>query len=121
MTAFVYLKKILHKVLPFKNLADFAFKSSMLKSGLEKIGKICPRDPSCKHKTGSFGKKYSRMDQGKFVEKSLWKIWRDVVCLSRSYPFKFCKDYLPQILLGPFLNTLSHLEQPTHVHRCGQN
>ena len=68
MTAFVYLKKILHKVLPFKNLADFAFKSSMLKSGLEKIGKICPRDPSCKHKTGSFGKKYSRMDQG-----NLWK------------------------------------------------
>ena len=25
------------------------------------------------------------------------------------YPFKFFKDYLPQILLGSFLNTLSHL------------
>ena len=30
-------------------------------------------------------------------------------CLSRPYQFKFCKGYLPQILLGPFLNTLSHL------------
>ena len=56
MTAFVYSKKILHKVLPFKNLADFAFKSSMLKSELEKIGKICPRDLSCKRKMGSFEK-----------------------------------------------------------------
>ena len=25
------------------------------------------------------------------------------------YPFKFFKDCLPQILLGSFLNTLSHL------------
>ena len=30
------------------------------------------------------------------------------VFLSRSYRFKFFKGYLPQILLGPFLNTLSH-------------
>ena len=27
-----------------------------------------------------------------------------------SYPFKFSKDSLPQILLGPFLNTLSQAE-----------
>ena len=27
--------------------------------------------------------------------------------LSRPYPFKFFKSCLPQILLGPFLNTLS--------------
>ena len=57
---------------------------------------------------GSFGKKYSRMDQVKFVEDSLQKRWRDMVCLSRSYHFKFSKGCLPQILLGPFLNTLSH-------------
>ena len=37
-------------------------------------------------------------------ERSLWKI-----DLSRPYPFKFFKGCLPQILLGPFLNTLSHL------------
>ena len=31
-----------------------------------------------------------------------------MVCLSRPYSFKFFKGCLPQILLGPFLNTLSH-------------
>ena len=30
-------------------------------------------------------------------------------CLSRPYHFKFFKGCLPQILLGPFLNTLTHL------------
>ena len=29
--------------------------------------------------------------------------------IGRPYPFKFFKGCLPQILLGPFLNTLSHL------------
>ena len=29
--------------------------------------------------------------------------------LGRPYHFKFFKGCLPQILLGPFLNTLSHL------------
>ena len=43
------------------------------------------------------------MDQGKFVE--------DNICLNRPYPFKFLKDCLPQILLGPFLNILSHINQ----------
>ena len=38
------------------------------------------------------------MDQAKFVEDS------------RPYPFKFFKGCLPQILLGPFLNTLSHID-----------
>ena len=33
-----------------------------------------------------------------------------MVCLSRPYPFKFFKGCFPQILLGPFLNTLSHME-----------
>ena len=32
-----------------------------------------------------------------------------MVCLSRAYPLKFFKGCLPQILLGRFLNTLSHL------------
>ena len=35
---------------------------------------------------------------------SLWIISKS--CLSRPYPFKFFKGCLPQILLGPFLNTL---------------
>ena len=30
-------------------------------------------------------------------------------CLSRPYPFKFFKGCLSQILLGPFLNTLSQI------------
>ena len=32
-----------------------------------------------------------------------------MVCLNRPYHFKFFKGCLPQISLGPFLNTLSHL------------
>ena len=33
----------------------------------------------------------------------------DTVCLSRPHHFKFFKGCLPQILLGPFLNTLSKI------------
>ena len=29
--------------------------------------------------------------------------------LGRPYPFKFFKGYVPQILLGPFLNTLPQM------------
>ena len=32
-----------------------------------------------------------------------------MVCLNRTYHFKFFKGCLPQILLGIFLNTFSHL------------
>ena len=32
-----------------------------------------------------------------------------MVCLSRPYHFKFFKGCLPQILLGPFLNTLNQI------------
>ena len=46
------------------------------------------------------------MDQVKIVEDNLWKIWSDMICLSRPYPLKFFKDCLPQFLLGPFLNNL---------------
>ena len=34
---------------------------------------------------------------------------RTSLCLGRPYHFKFFKGCLPQILLGPFLNTLTHL------------
>ena len=32
-----------------------------------------------------------------------------MVCLNRPYHLKSFKGCLPQILLGPFLNTLTHL------------
>ena len=32
-----------------------------------------------------------------------------MVCLGRSYHFKFFKGCLPQTLLGPFLNTLNQM------------
>ena len=53
------------------------------------------------------GSRCSRMDQIKFAEDSLYKIQSDsdMFCQSRSYHFKFFKGCLPQILLGPFLNT----------------
>ena len=38
-----------------------------------------------------------------------------MVCLSRPHSFKFFKDCLPQILLGPLLNTLSHLHSLLYV------
>ena len=41
------------------------------------------------------------MDQVKFV--------KIIKCLSRPYPFKLFKGCLPQILLGPFLNTLNQI------------
>ena len=41
----------------------------------------------------------------KFVEDSLLKIWSDMICLGKHF-FKGC---LPQLLLGPFLNTLTYL------------
>ena len=33
-----------------------------------------------------------------------------MVCLGRPYHYKFFKDCFPEILLGPFLNTLTHLK-----------
>ena len=59
--------------------------------------------------------KYSRMDQVKFLEDSLQKIWSDMVCRGRPYHCSFFKGFLPQILLGPFLNTLSKI---LRVHLC---
>ena len=52
-----------------------------------------------KLKLNSFGSRYSRMDQEKFVE----------ICLSRSYHFKFFKGCHPLILRCPFLNNVTHL------------
>ena len=52
---------------------------------------------------------YSRMDQVKFVEDSLQKIWSDIVCLGRPYHFKVFKDCLPHVSLGPFFNTLTQI------------
>ena len=43
------------------------------------------------------------MEQVKSVEDSVKK------CLSRPYYLKFFKGCLPQILLGPVLNTLTHM------------
>ena len=51
----------------------------------------------------------SLMDQVRFVEDSLIKIWSDMVYLNRPYHFKFFKGCLPQILCGPFMNTLSNM------------
>ena len=57
----------------------------------------------------SFGPRHSRMDQVKFVEDRLSKNWSNMVGLGRPYQFNFFKDCLPQILLGPFFNTLTNL------------
>ena len=49
-----------------------------------------------------------------WTKKNLWKIafkkFERVWSVSgRPYPFKFFEACLPQILLGPLLNTLSHI------------
>ena len=43
-----------------------------------------------------------------------------MVYLGRAYQFKFFKGCLPQILLGPFLNTLSHLSIRENLSQVGQ-
>ena len=58
---------------------------------------------------GINGLRYSGMDQVKFEEDSLSKIWSDIVCLGRQDHFKFFKDCLSQLLLGIFLNTLTQM------------
>ena len=47
------------------------------------------------------------------------KTWRDIVCLSKAYPFKFLKGCLPQIFL-PLLNTLTHIKnrRPIFYYHC---
>ena len=50
------------------------------------------------------GSRYSRMDQVKVLEARLLKIWKGMICFDR-YHFKFFKGCVPQILLGPLLNT----------------
>ena len=55
------------------------------------------------------GTRYSRIDQEKLVENSLYKIWKDMVCLSTPYHVKRFEGCLPQILLGPFLNILTQM------------
>ena len=50
-----------------------------------------------------------RSDRVQFVEDSLEKTWSDMVWLGRSYHLRCFKSCLPQILLGLFLNTLSHI------------
>ena len=56
-----------------------------------------------------YGSGYSRMDWVKFLEDSLLENWSDIVCLSWPYHFIFFKGSLPQVLLGPFLNTLTYM------------
>ena len=58
---------------------------------------------------------YARDGYGTYTY-STYVIWDRVfkngpskICLNRSYYFKFFKGSLPQILFGPFLNTLSYL------------
>ena len=46
------------------------------------------------------------------IQKRHWTL----AAIGRPYPFKFFKGCLPQILLGPFLNTLSHIKYKTPYH-----
>ena len=64
-----------------------------------------------KNEVTTSGTKYSRVEQVKSVDDSLLKIRSDVVCLSRPYHLKIFKGCLPQILLSPFLNTLTQVFQ----------
>ena len=43
-----------------------------------------------------------------------------MVCLGRPYHFRFFTGYLPQILLGPFLNTLTHMFVTREYQMIGQ-
>ena len=51
----------------------------------------------------SYETKYSRVDQVKFVEDSFKKIWRDMVCLSRPYPFHIPSNFLKAVFQKLYL------------------
>ena len=51
----------------------------------------------------------SRMNQVKFVDENRQKYWNDIICLNRPYKLNYFKGCLQQILLCPFLDTLSHM------------
>ena len=53
--------------------------------------------------------KVFRNGPSKICERQTLKNLKGYGRLSRPYTFKFCKGCLPQILLGQFLNTLSHI------------
>ena len=65
------------------------------------------------------------MDQVKFVEDSLFKIWSDMVCLSRPYHFKFFKDSFTSFTwyileyLDPYI--IVALYQKIFIFRIRQN
>ena len=48
-------------------------------------------------------------EPGKICGRQSSRNWSNMVCFSRPYHFKFFKGCLPQILRGPFLNTLSQI------------
>ena len=48
-------------------------------------------------------------DPSKVYGKQPLRNWKEYDRLSRPYPLKYFKGCLPQILLGPFVNTLSHI------------
>ena len=58
-----------------------------------------------------FGKLVGKLFQKRCGIQLLWKYLVLILAfLSRPYPFKFFKGYLPENLLSPLLNTLSSLE-----------
>ena len=59
--------------------------------------------------------RYSGMNQVKFVETAFKKFEGAWSASSRPYHFKYFKGCLPQILFGPFLNTLSHINMSTFL------
>ena len=56
------------------------------------------------------GHKVFKNGPSKICGRQPFNNWSDMVCLSRAYHFKFCKGCLPQIFLGPFLNTLPQIQ-----------
>ena len=94
MTAFACGRFMKHKMFGFADIKSFFrkyFKGDLLRNEQRKWVKVFKNRPS------------------KTCEDSLQNIWRDMICLSRAYPFKFFESCLPEILVGPFLNTLFHI------------
>ena len=59
--------------------------------------------------------KVFRSGLSKFCGRQPLKKFKHMVCLSEPYPSKFFKGCLPQNLLSPLLNTLSHLDLHTFL------
>ena len=107
----LFLRMVCTKIFPEESFLWFIF--------VTRIFRYLARTYFRESRKVTNGTKYSRVDQVKFVEDSIWKIWRDMIFLSRPYPFKFLKAAFHKFCLSAleyFLANISLIEYTSSDH-----